>query len=94
MNREEARQVLILYGIPEHRLDSVEEQLRLYRELSEALEALGRVASLAHCAGLVDLSEHETLVLIRRLTLGAFNLTGSEAETRERVAAALRAARK
>jgi len=40
MTREESREVLLSWGIPQHSLDAVEEHIRLYIELDQARAAL------------------------------------------------------
>lgn len=51
---------------------------------------LGHVAAIAHNGGLAGLTEHQAIVAIRRLTISAWDKSGSEEQLRQRVDAAMK----
>ena len=60
--------------------------------LRKAAESLRHIAAIAHCGGLCGLSEAGTLTAIRRISLVAWDKSGSEEHMRRKVNAALLAA--
>ncbi len=63
-----------------------------YIEASGEARLIGHAADLAHMGGLAGLNEHETLVMLRRLTVGVWDKSGTDVEHCKRVFAAIEAA--
>ena len=61
-------------------------------ELRKAAESLRHIAAIAHCGGLCGLSEADALTAIRRISLVAWDKSGSEEHMRRQANAALLAA--
>lgn len=63
----------------------------LEQQRDALLEALHHTAEIAHNGGLRSMTEWQSLVLIRKLTLPFFRRSGSIVETHDRVRAAIKA---
>lgn len=72
------------------KLPAILDELRAAEAQERSIRALlSKVAAIAHCGGLADLDTFSSLIEIRKLTLSAWDNSGSVQEQRNRVLLAL-----